>query len=130
MASHQLQTFLAMNLIVRIVIIAALGSIAQVFWPWWSSVAVALLVETFLGKKDGTAFFSGFYGVAIPWMVLSGYIDVSNNYMLSHQILRLFKLPEFSLILVIITGLLGGMVAGFGSLTGSWMRTAFDKSNG
>lgn len=113
-----------MNLLVRILVIAGLSALTQTYFPWWTSVVIALLIEAILGKGDSTSFFSGFYGVAIPWMALATFIDVKSDSILTVQILELFKLPQFSIAMIILTGMLGGLVAGIGSLTGGWIRKA------
>jgi hypothetical protein len=107
----------------------ALGSLAQVYLPWWSAMLVALLVEALIGKGDSTAFFSGFYGISVPWMIVSGYIDAKNGSLLSVQILEIFKLPPYGFVMVVITGLLGGLFGGFASVVGSWMRQAVWKND-
>lgn len=119
-----------MNLFIRIFLIMMISSISQYFLPWWTSLIVALAVETALGKGDGTSFFSGFYGVSIPWMALSAYIDMNNGSILSKQILSLFHLPQYSAVMIVLTGLIGGIVGGLGSQTGGWIKKAFSKSNG
>ncbi len=116
-----------MNLALRIILVALLGSIAQFYLPWWSAVIIALTVEAIVGKGNSTAFFSGFYGIAIPWMVLSGYIDFHNQSILSVQILEMFKLPPYGFVMVVVTGLLGGLIGGFASVVGSWIRQAITK---
>ena len=113
-----------MNLALRVLLIAVFGSLAQTYFPWWSSVIIALVVELAIGKKNGTAFFSGFYGLAIPWMVLATYIDVNSGAVLSVRILELFKLPQYSIVMIVLTGLLGGLAGGVASLTGSWIKRA------
>ena len=116
-----------MNLAIRILLIAALSALSQVFLPWWTAVIIALAVEALLGKANSTAFFSGFYGIAIPWMILATYIDMQSESVLSIRICELFKLPQYSFILIIATGLLGGLAAGIGSLTGGWIRGVIQK---
>lgn len=116
-----------MNLLLRIILIAGLSVLTQTYFPWWTAVFVALAVEAIVGKGNSTAFFSGFYGVAIPWMALSLFIDVKSDSILTMQILELFKLPTFSIVMVIVTGFLGGLVAGIGSMTGGWIRAAVTK---
>jgi hypothetical protein len=100
------------------------------YFPWWTAVLIALLVELILGKKDSTSFFSGFYGVAIPWMILATYIDIKSEAILTVRILELFKLPEYSVVMIVLTGLLGGLAAGVGSMTGGWLKFAFSHENG
>ena len=116
-----------MNLALRIILVAVLGSVAQMYLPWWSAVVIALAVEAIAGKANSTAFFSGFYGIAIPWMILSGYIDFHNQSILSVQILEMFKLPPYGFVMVVVTGLLGGLIGGFASVVGSWIRQAITK---
>lgn len=117
-----------MNLALRIILIAVFGSVAQFYLPWWSAVAVALAVEALLGKANATAFFSGFYGIAIPWMILAGYINHHNESLLSVQILQMFKLPPYGFVMVVVTGLLGGLIGGFASVVGSWLRQVVRKN--
>ena len=114
-----------MNLLVRIVLIAVGSAALQSYFPWWTAVCVALVVEAVLGKGGATKFFSGFYGVAIPWIVLALYIDMNNNSILSERILEMFKLPPYGFVMVIVTGLVGGMMGGLGSLVGGWIKQAW-----
>ena len=119
-----------MNLVVRILVICILSVMAQIYFPWWSAVVVAVLVEAILGKGDRTSFYTGFYGIAIPWMILATYIDVKSESVLTIKILELFKLPQFSFVMIIVTGLVGGLVGGVGSMTGGWIKTAFSRTDG
>lgn len=99
-----------------------LATLAQVFLPWWWLVAVvAFGVELALGKGDKLGFFSGFYGIAIPWMLYAAYIDQQNGSILAHRILDLFSLPKFAFVLIIITGLVGGITGGVASMAASWI---------
>lgn len=116
-----------MNLFLRIVVIGLLASVCQYYLPWWTSILVALGVELVLGKAGKDAFFSGFYGISIPWMILAAYIDIKSDSVLTVRILQLFKLPQFSIILIILTGLLGGISGGVGSLTGGWLKALVKK---
>lgn len=112
-----------MNILYRILIIGTIATFGQLLLPWWWIIAiVAFSVELVFGKGDKLGFFSGFYGIAIPWMVLAFYIDYHNGSVLSHRVLDLFKLPRFGFVLVLVTGLLGGIVGGISSLAGSWVN--------
>lgn len=89
---------------------------------------VAFLVEFFLGKGDKLGFFSGFYGVAIPWMILAMYIDSQNDSMLAYRVLDLFSLPRYAMVLIIITGMVGGIAGGLTSLSASWTRSYLNNA--
>jgi len=114
-----------MNLAVRIALIVILGSVAQYYFPWWSVVLVAFSVELILGKGGKHSFFAGFYGVSIPWILLSAYIDIKSESILSVRILELFKLPQYGVVMVVLTGLLGGLAGGIASLSAGWVKAPF-----
>ncbi|MCB9186571.1 MAG: hypothetical protein H6601_07470 [Flavobacteriales bacterium] len=114
-----------MNLILRILVIAVLATLGQLFLPWWTIAIVALLVEALVGKADSTAFYSGFYGIAIPWIALAAYIDMKSGSILTVRILEMFKLPPYGFVMVIVTGLLGGLIGGLSSMLGGWIRQIF-----
>lgn len=111
----------------RIILISVLVSVGQVYLPWWIIGIVALLVEVTVGKGDATKFYSGFYGVAIPWIALAAYIDYNSDSILTVRILEMFKLPTYGFVMVIITGLLGGLVGGLSSTVGGWIRQAISN---
>lgn len=111
-----------MNLIIRIVLIMVLGAICQYHLPWWTVVLVALLIELIVGKGGKYSFFSGFYGVSIPWIILAAYIDFKSESILSVRIAELFRLPQYGLVMVVVTGLIGGIVGGMGSIGGGWLK--------
>ena len=117
-----------MNLFIRISLIIVLGAVCQMYLPWWTGVLVAFVVEAIIGKGNSTAFFSGFYGLALPWMALATYIDLQNDSVLSFMILDLFKLPKFSFVMIVVTGLVGGLVGGIGSFAGGWLKKAIAKN--
>lgn len=119
-----------MNLLLRVILICVLSVAAQPYLPWWSAVLIAFVVELVVGKADSTSFFSGFYGVAIPWMAIATFIDVKSGAVLTVRVLELFKLPQYSVVMIILTGLLGGLIAGVGSMSGGWMKALFVKQNG
>jgi len=115
-----------MNLFLRVSAIAVIASLLQ--WSvgfWWLAPLTAFVVEALIGKGDRTGFFSGFYGIAIPWMILAAYIDHQSGSILTYRLLELFKLPRFASVLILVTGLVGGLSGGVASLAGSWVKAYF-----
>ncbi|MEQ1677735.1 MAG: hypothetical protein ABL876_13585 [Chitinophagaceae bacterium] len=78
-------------------------------------------------QKAGKAFFSGFLGVLILWAGLAWWIDIKNNGVLSKKIAAVLPLGGNSMLLILVTGIIGGLVAGFAAMTGSYLR-ASDKA--
>lgn len=104
-------------------LIAVVASACQALTSlWWTAPLVAFLVELVFGKGDKLAFFTGFYGVAIPWMILAIWIDRTTDSVLTYRVLGIFGLPPFAFVLVLVTGLIGGISAGLSSLAGGTLK--------
>ena len=109
--------------------IALIGLISfglQFLLPWWIIVIVAFAIELLFGGKTSLAFFSGFYGIFIYWLIYAAVTDIQNGFILSKKIAMLFHLPQIPLIVALVTALIGGIVGGLGSLTGNLFRKVFN----
>lgn len=99
-------------------IISALGSWGvMLFFPWWTMV-IPCFIGGLIGPDRGyKAFFSGFLGVGVLWLILSLIADWQNGWVMSPQIADLMKLPS-TWYLHLITISIGSVVAGMSCLTG------------
>ena len=97
---------------------------AQVFLPWWSIVPVALALAFLVGRTGGRAFLGGFFGVGLGWAALAGYLNGQNAGLLAHRVAQLLPLGGFSVLLVLVTAAVGGLVGGLAALSGCWLRQA------
>ncbi|MDN3581228.1 hypothetical protein [Mucilaginibacter flavus] len=107
-------------------IILILSFASGFFLPWWVVAIAAFLAAVFVGKTAGQAFVSGFGSVFIVWVVLALFKSIPNDHILAKKIAVLFQLPSWWLILI-ITGLVGGLVGGFSALSGLLVKKAFEK---
>jgi hypothetical protein len=115
-----------MKLITAIILTALTGFIAGVlsFSPWWGFAITSLLVAVLVHQKAGKAFLAGFLGIFLLWAGLAWWIDMKNNGILSHKIAQILPLSGNSLLLIIVTGVVGGLVAGFAAMSGSYLRAS------
>jgi hypothetical protein len=111
-----------MRFILATLLTAVFSWLAGSFLEWWSIALVAFLVGLLLPQSNGRSFLSGFLGIFLLWGLLSVWIDVKNNSILSEKIAQLFKLGGSSLLLILVTALVGGLVGGFAQLSGSSLR--------
>ena len=111
-----------MKLPVATILTALLAFVAGLFFPWWSVAIAALLVAVLVHQKAGKAFLSGFLGLFLLWAGLAWWIDMKNNGLLSKKIASVLPLGGNSILLILVTGLVGGLVAGFAAMTGSYLR--------
>ena len=113
-----------MKFLVAIVLTALLAFISGLFLPWWGIAITSLLVAIIVHQKAGKAFLSGLLGVFILWGGLAWWIDMKNNGVLSKKIAMVLPLGGNTLYLLLITGIIGGLVAGFAAMSGSFLRSS------
>jgi len=58
------------------------------------------------------------------WGGLAFWIDVSNDHVLSKKIAAILPLGGNSILLILVTALVGGLVAGFAAMSGSFLRAS------
>ena len=103
-------------LLAILVLIGAL--ILNVFLPWWSIAIPGLLIGYQFREKPIPSFLWGFLGVFLLWGGQSLFIHVANDGIMSGRIADMLGVGS-PLIVVLITGVLGGLVSGLATLTGS-----------
>jgi len=111
-----------MRFILATLLTATLSFIAGLYTPWWSIAVISFLVALLIKQRYGLTFISGFLGIFLCWGILAFWIDVKNNHVLSRKIAELFPLGGSSVLLILVTGLVGGLVGGFAAMSGSTIR--------
>ena len=92
------------------------------FFPWWSFVVCALVVAVAVPQKPWKAFLCGFLALFVLWMVMAFMADAANEHILSKKVAQILPLGGSYIALILVTGLVGGLVAGLAALTGSYAR--------
>jgi len=90
--------------------------------PWWSFVITNLLIAVVIPQKPLLAFAAGAIGVGLLWAGLALGIDLANNHILSTKVATILPLKGSYNSLIILTALLGAILGGLASLTGSFVR--------
>lgn len=107
-----------MKFLVQTILIALLGWLLQTFFPWWTMAIGAFAVGFVFASNRWKSFFAGLLGVGLLWFGMSFYIDFSTQSALTERVAGLFPTRTTPL-LFLVTSLVGGLVGGFASLTGS-----------
>ncbi|HPG11783.1 MAG TPA: hypothetical protein PLU37_09650 [Chitinophagaceae bacterium] len=113
-----------MKFIVSTVLTGVLAFIVGLYFPWWGIAVSSLLVAVLVHQKSWRAFLAGFLGLLLCWGGLAYWIDMKNNGILSSKIAQVLPLGGNSFLLILVTGVVGGLVAGFAALTGSYIRSS------
>jgi hypothetical protein len=111
-----------MKFIISLILTAILSFAACLYLPWWSIAIVAFIVAIAIPAKPLSSFISGFIALFLLWSLLALYISTNNGHLLAHKISVLLLKTDDPFLLIIITGLIGGLVAGFAALTGTYAR--------
>ena len=114
-------------MMLRIALMAIVVPLVGWFGPWWSAFLAVAAIEAMFGHKGGFPFLTGFYGVAVPWVILALIADMRNDQQLSNMMQQLFNLPRIPYLMVILTGLLGGLLGGWVAYTVSMFRQWNEK---
>lgn len=111
-----------MKFILSVLLIMLFSFCACLFFPWWSIAVVAFLVSLFLPQRPFPSFLSGFISLFLLWGSLSLWISVKNGHILAHRVSILIFKTDSPYLLIIVTALIGAIVAGFAALTASFAK--------
>ncbi len=113
-----------MKFFVAFVLTALLAFVLGLYFPWWSIAIASFLVALLVRQQAGKAFFAGFLGLLLLWAGLAWWIDMKNNGVLSKKIASLLPLGGNTFLLILVTGIIGGIVAGLAAMSGSFLRNS------
>lgn len=102
----------------QLIAVVLVAFVLQSFLPWWSMAVGAFLVGAAFANKGWLSFLAGFLGVALLWLGMAFYFDRVTASLLSAKVAQLFPTKTVPL-LFLLTAVVGGLVGGFASLTGS-----------
>ena len=107
-------------------IIAILSALLQIFAPWWVIAIVPFVILLWRASRSSGAFWAGFGGIAVPWLLYGYYQHFISDGALSDRVAKIFMLPN-GILLLLVTALVGGLVGGFSGLAGYSVRQIFRK---
>ncbi|MBL7740627.1 MAG: hypothetical protein JNK14_15525 [Chitinophagaceae bacterium] len=113
-----------MKFIVAVILTASLAFAAGLWFDWWSIAIAAFIVALLVHQKAGKAFLAGFTGLFILWGGFAWWMDMQNESILSKKIAATLPLGGNAILLIVVTALVGALVAGFGAMSGSYLRSS------
>lgn len=90
--------------------------------PWWSFALTSFIVAIAIHQKAGKAFWAGFAGLFLLWTIIAFQIDSANDHILATKVATILPLGGSYWVLILLTGLIGGLVSGLAALAGSYLR--------
>jgi len=111
-----------MKLIASILLTALLSFVICLYTDWWGIAIAAFVVAIFIHQKPLKSFITGFVALFVLWAGVSWWIDMKNEHVLAGKMARILGLGGSVFLMILVTGLLGALVAGFAALAGSYAR--------
>ena len=111
------------NFIVTII----LAFVLSLFLPWWSVMTAALVTALFIPLKKSAVFFVPFLAILLFWAVYSFVLSSANDYTLAKRIAVLLPLGGNPYILMLVTGIVGGLAAGITAVFGKQLILVLKK---
>lgn len=104
--------------------------VLQFFLPWWIIALIAFGLAFWKANRAGQAFASGFGAIFLLWVIMGLVHSIPNENLLANRVGEMLLLPLNSLnwiIVLLATGLIGGLVAGVSALAGFYTAAIFRK---
>lgn len=106
-----------------------LAFILSMFLPWWSVMLAGLLSGAIVRLRNVSAFFVPFSAIAVFWIIYAWILSSANDFILAKKIAELLYLGGNELLLILVTGIVGGLAAGIAALFGNQCRAAFSPND-
>lgn len=115
-----------MKFIIRLILIAGLSYLLPFYFPWWILIVIGLSIGLILPGNGWNLFNAGFLGGGLVWLGYAIKLDYETQSIMTNKLLNLVGLSD-PLLLLLGSGLIGGLSTGLGALTGSSFRQIFIK---
>jgi hypothetical protein len=107
------------NFFLSLVLIALTAGLLQLVLPWWIVAVASYIVAYVIEQKSSTSFLSGFLAIFLLWSVYAFVLSSANANILASKVALLLPLKGNVWLLLLVTGIIGGLVSGFAALSGN-----------
>ena len=113
--------------IINFIVTIILAYLLSLFLPWWSVMTAALATALFIPLKKAAVFFAPFLAIVLFWFVYSYILSSSNHFTLAKRIGTLLTIGENPYLLMLVTGIVGGLAAGIAAIFGKQLSLMLKK---
>ncbi len=114
-------------MITTAIYVVVFGLIAGETLPWWGIGLAGLVAGFWKAPSAWKALGGGFAGAGLLWLAAAGYIHLSSGGILTVKIAGIAGVSPPS-VLIGLTALIGGLVAGLAAVAGFHLRSLLKKS--
>ena len=95
-----------------------LAVVFSFFLPWWSAMLAAFITAVVFSLKHAAVFFTPFLAVFVFWAGYSFLLANGNDFILAKKIAVLLPLGGSPSLLILVTGIVGGLAGGVAGIFG------------
>lgn len=111
-----------MKILLQLILVAVLGYLLAFFLPWWNVAIAGFLGSVILRKSYLASFLGSFLGIFLLWFGAAMLIAYSTGSPLPDRVAGLLSPSLSGTGLAIVSGLVGGLVAGIAAIAGRALR--------
>ena len=116
-----------MRFLLAIGLMALLSFSLSLYLPWWVVAPACFFVAISLKLKPLSSFLAGFISLFILWGAMAYFISVANDHILAHRMSQVIINKDNPLLLIALTGMIGGITGGLAALSGGLLLSIFMK---
>jgi hypothetical protein len=113
--------------IINFIATLVLAVLLSLVLPWWSVMTAALATALFVPLKKAAVFFVPFLAILLFWAAYSFILSSGNDYTLAKRIAILLPLGGNPYVLMLVTGVVGGLAAGIAAVFGKQLSLTLKK---
>ncbi|SDS85612.1 hypothetical protein [Winogradskyella sediminis] len=110
--------------IINFIITIVLAYVLSLFLPWWSIMTASLATALFIPLRKVAVFLVPFLAILLLWFVLSYFLSSGNDFILAKRIAILLPIGGNPYVLMLVTGIIGGLAAGIAAVFGKQLSIA------
>ncbi|MFT4806086.1 MAG: hypothetical protein ACJAZK_000877 [Psychroserpens sp.] len=104
--------------IINFVITIIMALLLSLYLPWWSVMVAGFVSALFFSLKKAAVFFVPFLAVFCFWAIYAFIVSSANDFTLAKKIAVLLPLGGNPYVLILVTGLVGGLASGVAAVFG------------
>lgn len=113
---------------IAFLLIILFSFLTGLYFSWWVYAIPACIIAAFLLEKPGQSFFIGFLALFVFWGGMAFLINQNNESLLAQKVANILPLKGSATALIVITGLIGGLVGGMATMSGSFLNKILQKA--
>ncbi len=112
---------------INFIVTLILAFLLSLFLPWWSVMVAGFITGLLISLKKVSVFLVPFFAILLFWSISAFILSNGNDFILAKKIAVLLPLGGNPYLLIVLTGIIGGLAAGVAAILGKQTRMLFNS---